>query len=211
MCRARRAARRGVRRAFPAFAVLDTLIALIVGLGMLLGIALLAVNVRAKPSVDTPGTAAVVITWPGSQDDDVDLYVRNPGFQVVYFNSPAVGLMHLEHDDLGWRSFTDEKGRVVKPAVQQERVVVRGVDPGEYVVNVHLYRGKDVPVHVTVELWSLRGADRLVTRESVTLVREGAEQTAFRFRMNQAGDVRVTNKLPARFVGPLTYGHNPAP
>ena len=199
-----------MRRAFPSFAVLDVLTALIVGLGLLLGISLLAVNVRAKPSVDTPGTAAVVITWPGRQDDDVDLYVRNPGFQVVYFNSIDVGLMHLEHDDLGWRSFTDEHGRVVRPSVQQERVVVRGVDPGEYVVNVHLYRGSSLPVTVHVELWTLRGADRLVTQESVTLTSVGDEQTAFRFRMNGAGDVRMTNRLPARFVGPLTYGHNPA-
>ena len=199
-----------MRRAFPAFAVLDTLTALIVGLGLLLGVALLAVNVRAQPSVDTPGTAAVVITWPGSQDDDVDLYVRNPGYQVVYFNSPDMGLMHLEHDDLGWRSFRNRHGRVVRPQVQEERVVVRGVDPGEYVVNVHLYRGTSVPVTVTVELWTLRGADRMVTRRSVTLTRQGEEQTAFRFRMDGAGFVRRSGDLPARFTADLTYGHSPA-
>ena len=57
----------------------------------------------AEPVIATAGQYAVVLEWPDDSADDVDLYVRDPRGKISYFQNRDVGLMHLEHDDLGTR------------------------------------------------------------------------------------------------------------
>ncbi len=54
--------------------------------------------------------------------------------------------MHLDRDDLGERNDAIEvAGRRVLNPLNQEIVSIRGILPGEYVVNLHLYRGDRRP------------------------------------------------------------------
>ena len=61
---------------------------------------------RQPTSVETLGEYAIEVTWPAARDDDVDTYVADPAGNVVSFTNHDVGLMHLDHDDLG-RSSSD--------------------------------------------------------------------------------------------------------
>ena len=138
---------------------------------------------RQPTSVETLGEYAIEVTWPAARDDDVDTYVEDPAGNVVSFTNHDVGLMHLDHDDLG-RSSDREPYRSTVAVVRhnEERVVVRGVVPGEMTVNVHAYRmSAGTPCAVDVRLYRLRGEDRKLLERSVTLVRTGDEATAFRF------------------------------
>ena len=80
-------------RPLPAFAAIDFLSCLLV---VFVAVALTS----SPPQVKTYGDYAVVITWPKGQND-VDLYLRDPGGQTSYFEKPQVASMQLEHDDLG--------------------------------------------------------------------------------------------------------------
>jgi hypothetical protein len=156
-----------------------------------------------KPvSIDTLGQYAIEVTWPSNRDDDVDTYVEDPAGNIASYNSEDVGLMHLEHDDLGEASDVLQfQNNVAAVRDNRERVVLRGAIPGEVTVNIHAYR-KDGqgPCPVTVKLYRLRGEDRTLLQRRMTLSYQGEESTAFRFTLDSKGELIDDNRLSKRFV-----------
>ncbi len=159
-----------------------------------------------KPaSIDTLGQYAIEVTWPSKANDDVDTYVEDPAGNIASFSDHDVGLMHLEHDDLGKSSdLVGFGGKVSAVRDNRERVVIRGVIPGEVTVNVHAYRLRSRGgCPVVVKLYRLRGSDRTLLERSLTLRSQGEEATAFRFTLNGKGELIDHNELSKRFVGKL--------
>ena len=157
-----------------------------------------------KPtSIDTLGQYAVEVTWPAGLDDDVDTYVEDPAGNIASFNNEDVGLMHLEHDDLG--EFSDvlqyQKNKVAAVRDNRERVILRGAIPGEVTVNIHAYRKAEGPCPVVVKLYRLRGEDTTLLQRRMTLSHQGEEVTAFRFTLDSKGELIDSNQLSKRFVG----------
>ena len=176
-----------------AWAAIDTLCCL------LLVILVLIAPPAKPPSVEAEGVYMLRLTWPAG-DDDADVYVQAPGGEILFFANRNVQLMHLDRDDLG--VLNDVTG-AVEARGNEERVTFRGVIPGEHVVNVHLYRGRATKVRV--RLYKLRGPDTLVTEQTVTLGREGAEETAFRVTFTPEGGTERISRLPKSLVGEV-YG-----
>ena len=179
------------QRALPAFAAIDFLSCLLV--------VFVAVALTSRPpQVKTYGAYAVSLTWPAGPND-VDLYVRDPAGGVCFFEDMQVDQMQLEHDDLGTRATNYGAG---KPNV--ERAVLRGTMPGQYVVGTHLFsraRGT-APLPVSVELWDLQGADRVLRSRTVYVTRTGDQRTPFRFTLNGAGAVTGFSEVPADLLHP---------
>lgn len=145
----------------------------------------------------TEGLYRITATWPDHSDDDVDLYVQDPLGNIAYFRSRDVGLMHLEHDDLGRRNdiMQSVSGEEVVLSQNIEHVIIRGTIPGEYTVTVHMYTMRSVdPIAVHIRLAKSAG-DELVKERDVTLAVRGAEATAFRFTLSDKGAVLETNEL----------------
>jgi hypothetical protein len=177
------------RRALPAFAAIDFLSCLLV--------VFVAVAVTSKPpQVKTYGSYAVTMTWPAGPND-VDLYLRDPAGGIAYFNDMQVDQMQLEHDDLGTTASGYGKG---KP--NEERTVLRGTSPGQYVIGTHLFtrRGGTAPIPVSVELWDLQGDDRVVKSRTVYVTHQGDQRTPFRFTLDAAGKVTGFSYLPANLL-----------
>ena len=173
--------------------------------------ALLLISITKKAQetlVETDGKFAVVVRWQDASADDVDLYVRDPAGNIAYYSNRDVGLMHLEHDDLGKKSDTVQtKGGAVQVDKNEERTILRGIIPGEYVVNVHMYNKEDrQPAKVTVTLYKLQGDDLEIVQQERTLTVKGDEQTAFRFTVNAEGAVSGINELKRSFVGRASQG-----
>jgi hypothetical protein len=139
-------------------------------------------------------------TWPRDSDDDVDTYVEDPLGNIVSFQRKEEGLMHLDRDDLGKRSDTvrGADGTLYTVKENQEIVTIRGIIPGEYVVNMHMYldREKDVPTPVSVKLEKLNPQVTLVTTNRLLLGNTADEKTAFRFVVDARGNVTGTSNLP---------------
>lgn len=159
--------------------------------------------------VATEGEYVVIARWPDGSEDDVDLYVMDPTGKIAYFQGREAGLMHLEHDDLGSRNDSmTANGVTADVAKNEERTILRGIVPGEYVVNVHMYNkyAGPTPTTVTVTLWRLKGADSEVARAERVLTASGDEATAFRFVLAADGTLVSTNDLPRRIVSKAVGG-----
>ena len=194
---------RWAKRAIAMIVVVDFLVALVLIQQAIISRETIS-HPKKPPAVQTFGQYVVTSEWTGS--DDVDLYVRDPEGNIVYFSNLSAGHMSLEHDDLGdaTSGFSDKH--------QQERVVIRATEPGEYTVNVQMY-GKygAKPTTVTVTLWVLRGRDRQYTKSVIVLHAEGDERTAFRFVLNRNGDITSINHDQTRLTQVASPGGGAAP
>lgn len=163
-------------------------------------------NKPVKPSVPTYGKVAATIAWTPKSNDDIDLYVRDPSGDVCFFGAPNVGLMHLEQDDLGYAitgTQTLPDGKTVHSTFNGERTVLTGIVPGQYVVNVHVYRKVDRGADtVIVQLWLLQGSDKILLTKNVVLHKEGDEITVWRFTLSADGHVSNVNDLKMNLVSP---------
>ena len=181
----------------------DLLFNALLGFVVMFVLAVLLINPIAKSgAVDAKAEFLITLTWPEGRPEDVDLYVRDPAGEMVWFRSREAGLMHLDRDDLGERNDLIEVGgrQVINP-LNQEIVSIRGILPGEYIVNLHLYRADGAqPVPATVKIEKLNPRVELVFFGPLTLIEQGEEQTAARFSIGSDGRVRDVNQLPKQLV-----------
>ncbi|MFO1220409.1 MAG: hypothetical protein U1E89_18760 [Burkholderiaceae bacterium] len=167
-------------------------------------VALLAMNPRALKAGDIPAKAEFVITlsWPDHDPNDIDTWVQGPGGDVVWFRQREAALMHLDRDDRGLANDTiTVNGREIVNPLNQEVVTIRGIAPGEYVVNAHYYESKnDKPVPVTLAVVKINPRAEVVYYGQSTLQRKGDEITLVRFTVQRDGSVGQINTLPKKLV-----------
>ena len=153
---------------------------------------------KQTKNVEAKADFIITVVWPADMDDDVDTYVEDPAGNLVAFMRREQGLMHLDRDDTGFQSdrIRTDCG-VVEFRENREVVPLRRTMPGEYVVNVHMYtkRSADgVPTPVSIRLEKLTPFKIAAVRE-VQLLVDTDEKTAFRFVLNDKGEVIEVNHL----------------
>jgi hypothetical protein len=175
-------------------------------------VALLAMNPKTSKAGDVPAKAEYLITlsWPDYDPNDIDTWVRNPAGEVVWFRNREAGLMYLDRDDRGQSNNTlVVNGRRVVTPFRQEVVTIRGIVPGEYVVNADYYNAKNVatgdpkigqPVDVTLSVVKVNPRAEVVFQGQQRLARPGDEVTMVRFTVSADGSVTGINTLPAHLV-----------
>lgn len=181
----------------------DLLFNALLGFVVMFVLAFLLINPIARTgAVDPKAEFLITLTWPDGRPEDVDLYVEDPAANLVWFRQREAGLMHLDRDDLGQRNdFIEVAGRRIANPLNQEIVSLRGIVPGEFVVNVHLYRDHDgAPVPATVKVEKLNPKVELVFYGAVSLREQGDERTAVRFAIGADGRVHDVNQLAKRIV-----------
>ena len=196
-------------------AFIDLLFNTLAGFVFLFVMAFILINPIAKKSnVEIVAEFIVKINWPSDSPDDIDLWMRDPLGNYVGFKSKDVGLMALSRDDLGTSNDTvyDPKGKPIIVHRNEEMVTIRGIVPGEYIVNVHFYNEKIAvlkngeknynPMPVQVEVQKINPYNVVYARE-VTLDRKGQEVTVVRFTINEDGSVTNFNTLSYGIVGRL--------
>jgi hypothetical protein len=109
---------------------------------LIFAIMAMATKVPKAAGVELNAEYLITAEWDLAHDCDVDLWVRDPLGNIVYFGQKESGSMHLDHDSRG--HLNDEErladGSVVKPKAYIETATLRGVVPGEYTVNRHCHR-----------------------------------------------------------------------
>jgi|TARA_Y100000310_G_scaffold166963_1_gene166684 hypothetical protein len=152
---------------------------------------------RQNANTESKAEFIITVTWPYDQDNDVDVYIEDPKSHLVSFARREDGLMHLDRDDLGHSNDTIQTPDGPLEYKQNREVVsIRGILPGEYIVNVHMYHMNSVePCPVTIQLDKINPF-KIVTTKTVVLKIKADEKTAFRFTVNQNGDVIDVNELP---------------
>ena len=181
------------------FAFLDLLFNTLLCFAALFVLAFVLINPsQEQNNVESKAEFLITITWPEGMDNDVDVYVEDPVGHLVAFMRREDGLMHLDRDDLGQRNDVIQTPfGSVESNENKEIVTLRGIVPGEYVVNVHMYmeRANAEATPVTIQLEKLKPY-RMITLKERTLTITGDEKTAFRFTLDRSGEVIEVNELP---------------
>jgi hypothetical protein len=169
---------------------LDTALLMLGGFVLMTILMLVAVNPPAKSSevdgVTSPGNVIIEAQWGDKLDADVDLWVMAPGDVAVGYSNKAGRIFNLLRDDLGRAQDATD--------YNHETAYSRGTPAGEYVVNLHMYRGigvaYPVPVKIVVSVKTTPDASsRQIVSTTIELKREGHEVTAVRFRLDDEGQL----------------------
>ena len=163
----------------------------------------------------------------------MDSYLQDPAGNLLWYNARDVGLMHLDRDDLGYLNDVIHlpNGETVTLKENREIITIRGIIPGEYIMNVHLfnrnysYDGEyeydengnlvneegNVPREgeedgygepIEVTVEVVKlNPYQIVSVRKVTLTAPGDEKTVLRFTLDKDGNVVDTNTLEKKFVG----------
>ena len=203
---------------------IDILFNILVGFAFLFIVAFLLIKPEAKrEDFDRKAEFIVVMEWDKERQDDIDLYVQDPSNTIVHFRNARANFMHLDKDDLGKRNDTIMVNGVEKIVkINREVVTIRGIVPGEYIVNVHYYsdysehanyaRGPMEPLEVKVTVYKVNPYSE-VWQGTKPFTRKGQEETFLRFTMDKDGGVKPSFRfLKKRMVSPLmTSGSVPHP
>jgi hypothetical protein len=164
-----------------------------------LSFAMIAVEKKNEKTEDVKAKAEFIITatWPNDLDDDYDLWVSDPDGNIVFYSRREEGLMHLERDDTGMvNDYIMTSEGIVKFHDNVETVSIRGIIPGEYIVNIHAYRKKSgPPIPVTVKIDKINPMSTVVLK-TIQVSTQGQETTISRFTINAAGKVQGVTDLP---------------
>jgi hypothetical protein len=166
----------------------DVILLALAGFVTLVMLLLPHIHPRATAEAETknPGNVTVELRWPDHVDADVDLWVEAPGDKPVGYSNKDGSVFNLLRDDLGRDSDLTN--------LNYEFSYSRGVPAGDYTVNVHLYRnsGRHYPLPVTIAVSVKRSADassQRILATKVSLEQEGQELTAFRFQLDDKGEL----------------------
>ncbi|SVB63146.1 uncharacterized protein METZ01_LOCUS216000 [marine metagenome] len=129
----------------------------LLGFVVLFVLALLLINPITKKS-DIPSKAEIMLTleWDSEVADDIDIWVLGPVMGApISFQNKHSGYMHLDRDDLGRSSdvmMIDGEKTIIK--INREVVTLRGIAPGDYYINIHVYhKNKETgPTKYTITL-----------------------------------------------------------
>ena len=167
---------------------LDTALLMLGGFILMTVLMLSLVNPPAKSAQtageQAPGNVIIEAQWADSLDADVDLWVKAPGDKPVGYSNKSGAVFNLLRDDLGQaQDITDNNYEVAYS---------RGIPAGEYIANIHMYRGIHVTYPVTVKVVARakpaaeEAAQELATA-TVQLRHENDQVTAFRFQLDGHG------------------------
>ena len=123
----------------------DLLFNILVGFAFLFIIAFILIKPEAKKQdFERKAEFVVVLEWDHDQPDDIDLYVQDPTGTKAHFRLPITNFMYLDKDDLGYANdiVKNIDGTITKVNINREVVTIRGIIPGEYIINAHYYSAR---------------------------------------------------------------------
>ncbi|MFT4516942.1 MAG: hypothetical protein ACI93D_000508 [Gammaproteobacteria bacterium] len=171
----------------------DLLFNILLGFTFLFFITILFINPITKlGNVNMKAEYIITVDWKDSLPDDIDLWVKDPNGEIVSYLKKDAGWLHLDRDD---RGVINDKviidGKEVIYPINREVVTLRGIIPGEYVVNLYLYDHKsNDPVEAKIIIEKVNPSLRLVFVGDVILKNEDSELTITKFRLDSEGNFK---------------------
>ena len=151
-----------------------------------------------KGRVDMKAEYIISVTWPDHLAEDVDLWVRDPYGEIVSYLNKDAGWLHLDRDDRGEVNDTIRiNGEEVVYPINQEVVTIRGIIPGEYIVNLYYYRQEvPRPFEALVKVEKVNPSLQTLFVQKLPLSRQNEERTVLRFSLQADGELYGINRLP---------------
>ena len=171
----------------------DLLFNILLGFVFLFFLTILFINPITKlGNVNLKAEYIITIEWKESLPDYVDIWVKDPNGEIVSYLKKDAGWLHLDRDDRGViNDKVSINGQEYTYPINREVVTLRGIIPGEYIVNLYLYDNKsNNPVDVKLIIEKVNPSLKLVYFNNITLMQNDSEMTIARFNLNSSGDFR---------------------
>ena len=181
----------------------DLLFNALLGFAFMFAIAFMLINSSEETgNIRSNAEILISVQWPDDHPDDVDAIVEDPQGSLVWYHNRDSGLMHLDRDDRG--NLADNlniNGEVVSNPINQETITVRGLQSGEYIINLLHYKSNfKEPLPVTVKVEKLNPSVELVYYGEHYLYGVGDEMTALRFYVDSQKNISDLNQIPKRLI-----------
>lgn len=190
-----------------SLAFTDLLFNVLIGFAFMFIVAFILINpVEKDAEIQAKAEFMIIMEWDDQSAYDIDLWMQDPVGNVVGFPNMHAGLLHLDKDDLGQSNdrVVLADGTTKTIFLNREVMTIRGIVPGEYIVNNHLYSMKGTqqkgPIEVTTKVIKLNPFGEIHAGQ-VTLTTHGQEETIIRFTIDPSGYVKSKNRLKKRFAG----------
>jgi hypothetical protein len=188
---------------------IDLLFNTLIGFFFLFVIAFLMVNIQTKKAdIRTKAEYIITLTWETKTDEDVDMWLEDPLGNKMFFRNKEIPMAHLDRDDRG--NATDEvtlgDGTKIVYPENQEIGTIRGFIPGEWVLNIHLFRrgseNKEPsdPFKVTIKMQKINPSVKLVLNKNYNLDTYWQEITVARFTMRADGEILEWSDLYKKVI-----------
>jgi hypothetical protein len=183
---------------------LDLLFNFLLATTILLVIAVLHIVVENnKADVEVQAEYVITVTWPKQMNHDVDTWIQDPDGMILWYRSREVGVMHMDRDDRG--HFNDDwtmvNGEIVYNP-NQEIITFRGVKPGEWIINLHLFRksevAKELPFVVDFTMIKLNPQADTVFQKRIEFSKYWQQETILRIIMDSNGNIVSLEEGPKK-------------
>lgn len=194
----------------------DLLFNVLIGFAFLFIVAFILINpITEEANIQAKAEFMVIMEWDPDSFYDIDLWMKDPTGTVVGFPNKDAGWLHLDRDDLGTTNDTilmaNGEPKVIR--LNREIMTVRGIMPGEHIVNVHFYSATkgaiefNKPTEVMIQVIKINPYGEIYNGVEV-LYRPADERTAIRFTVDKKGNVISKNKLQKKLASPINLAGN---
>lgn len=182
-------------------AFVDLLFNLLVGFTSLFVIAFLLINPISKTGViDPPVKFMVELSWADDSTTDMDLYVKGPDNNTVYYANKVNGYISLKRDDLGSRSDVFViNGEPTTIHRNYEVSTMTALPDGDYIINVHWFggvKGQAGPEKVSLRVTSIQPFG--IVYENDIFVTYRTETTALVFSVREGKVVNTRTDVQVK-------------
>jgi hypothetical protein len=168
---------------------IDLLFNLLVGFTSLFVLAFMLINpIAKKGTIEPPVVFMIESSWADDSSADIDLYLRGPNGNLIYFGNKDGSYMYLDRDDLGKSNDTFTiNGEQVVIQRNYEMITVSQLLPGEYVINLHYFSMMGEVETVDVRATNISPFNVVVDRQIELLPRQ--EKTVASFYVEPDGTI----------------------
>lgn len=183
-------------------AFLDLMFLSLLGFVFLFFVSFLMITIeKQKANITTKAEYIITLTWDVDNKDDVDIWLRDPVGNLIFFREKEKGLMHLDRDDLGTKKdkYTLPDGTSILYPYNQEIITIRGFIPGTWILNMHMYNKRERELtNVEVKMEKLNPSVKTIFIKRYSIKTGGREITVSRFEMSGAGTIISMDEV---FIG----------
>ena len=163
----------------------------------------------------------LTMTWDKHDPNDMDLWLKDPNGNIIYYKDPKTASMFLDRDDLGHQNDEIVINGVKKIIyINQEIISIRAIIPGKWTVAVHFYKRYDKQpqkaIPVTVRMDKINPKIQIIFNEERLMRWTWQEVTVATFEVLPDGTVTnivldanepmVHERIPTPIWGPDTDG-----
>ena len=154
----------------------------------------------------------ITMTWDKEDQNDIDLWLKDPNGNIIYYKDKEAPSMFLDRDDLGHSNdeiIINGVEHVIK--INQEIISIRAIVPGRWVVAAHFYKRHDkqppgTEIPITVRMDKINPKIKIIFMKDIVMRYTWQEITVASFEVLPDGSI-----INLEFNGGLPMVHERIP